>query len=165
MKRLVAFNVGVLNNFIKVISLVESSYSKKVNLISNQSIGAHVRHVIDFYLCFIDGLSRGVINYDNRSRNIKIENDCNIAKESISKIIDFLSKLNSSNSNLDIKINLSVSNRSLASTVERELMHIADHAVHHGHIIQMIVKHEFPDLDLSVNFYSPSTLEHMKCVQ
>jgi len=165
MKRLIAFNVEVLNNYVKLISSVEDSYSKKINLINDKSIGAHVRHVIDFYSCFISGLSTGLINYDNRSRDIEIENNCNHAKEAILEIINFLNNFNSCNSVVNVGINLSVSNRHLASTVERELMHVADHAVHHGHIIQIIIKNEFHDLDLSVEFYSPSTLEHMKCVQ
>ena len=44
-------------------------------------------------------------------------------------------------------------------------MYIADHAIHHGHIIQIAIQNEFNDLEISDLFYSPSTLESMKCVQ
>ena len=102
-----------------------------------------------------EGWGKGKRFEENKGRILEI----------ISKKIEFLNNFNSCNSVVNVGINLSVSNRHLASTVERELMHVADHAVHHGHIIQIIIKNEFHDLDLSVEFYSPSTLEHMKCVQ
>src|SRR5262245_48292812 len=39
------------------------------------SIGAHTRHVIEFYRQFLDAIEAGTINYDERKRDKAIELD------------------------------------------------------------------------------------------
>ncbi len=61
-------------------------------------------------------------------------------------------------------MNSSVSKQSLYSSSFRELMHVADHAIHHANLVQIIIQNEFPNLDKKCNFYSPSTIDSKKCV-
>src|ERR1051325_2547202 len=41
--------------------------------------GAHLRHVLDFYRCFLDGLESSHIDYDARRREQAIECRCDAA--------------------------------------------------------------------------------------
>ena len=64
--------------------------------------------------------------------------------------------------NLDVVI---ITKSSINSSIERELMYIADHAIHHGHIIQLFIKNHYPSDYNNIEFYSPSTLNHTQCVK
>ncbi len=39
-------------------------YQQKLPLLSESTIGMHVRHIIEFYQCLIKGQLQGQINYD-----------------------------------------------------------------------------------------------------
>ena len=41
----------------------------------NASVSQHIRHILEFYVCLYEGLKTGVVNYDNRKRDLRIEND------------------------------------------------------------------------------------------
>ena len=64
-----------------IINPLENIYSIKDSHLNNESIGRHVRHIIDFYLCFINGIGANHMNYDLRDRNPKIEYPCLLPKK------------------------------------------------------------------------------------
>ena len=164
MNDLIQFNIETLNNLAKLISPLDKIYSQKNSHLINETIGKHVRHIIDFYLCFINGIKNKFIDYDKRERNTKVENDKEYAIQTISAIID---QLNNGylNTPITINLNLSITKSSLKSSLERELMYIVDHAIHHGHIIQIFIKNHHPNYYNNIEFYSPSTLDYIKCVK
>ena len=164
MNDLTQFNIVTLNNLAKLISPLDKIYSQKNSHLINETIGKHVRHIIDFYLCFINGIKIKFIDYDKRERNTKVENDKEYAIKTISSIVDQLNN-NYLNTPITINLNLSITKSSLNSSIERELMYIADHAIHHGHIIQLFVKNYFPNDYNKIEFYSPSTLDYSQCVK
>ena len=58
----------------------------------NGSIGEHTRHILEFYICLIDGLKTGYVNYDNRKRDVRIESDPAFAKSKLGEIISFIER-------------------------------------------------------------------------
>ena len=164
MNDLTQFNIVTLNNLVKLISPLDKIYAQKNIHLNNETIGKHVRHIIDFYLCFINGIKIKFIDYDKRERNKKVENDKEYAIKTISVIINLL-KNSHLNTPITINLNLSITKSSLNSSIERELMYIADHAIHHGHIIQLFIKNYYPNDYNNIEFYSPSTLDHAQCVK
>lgn len=44
------------------------------------SIGAHVRHSLNLFACFLRGLPDAVIDYDDRSREARLECDPDVAR-------------------------------------------------------------------------------------
>ena len=62
-----------------LLELPADCYSQSCETLSNASIGQHTRHVIELYLCLIQGYDLSEISYDRRERNLQIEQDLNYA--------------------------------------------------------------------------------------
>ena len=165
MSNLINFNIDTLSKILFVIETIESVWSIKNKNFNNETIGRHIRHIIDFYLCFICHIDSNFIDYDTRKRSVKIESNISFARNKIEEIIYFLKNTDLVDKNIKVRMNSSVSNLDLNSSIFRELMHIADHAIHHANLVQVIIKNEFPDLERNCNFYSPSTIDSKRCAQ
>ncbi len=165
MSNLINFNIDTLSKILFTIETLESVWSRKNKNFNNETIGRHIRHIIDFYLCFICHIDSNFIDYDTRKRSVKIESNISFARNKIEEIIYFLKNTDLVDKNIKVRMNSSVSNLDLNSSIFRELMHIADHAIHHANLVQVIIKNEFPDLERNCNFYSPSTIDSKRCVQ
>ena len=165
MNSLIKFNIDTLSKILFLIEPLENVWSKKNVNFNNETIGRHIRHIIDFYLCFKNYTNSDHIDYDARKRNNKIETDIYLARKQLDKIIYFLKNINLKDESINVRMNSSVCNQKLYSTLYRELMHVADHAIHHANLVQIIIQNEFPNLDKNCNFYSPSTIDFKKCVQ
>ena len=165
MSNLINFNIDTLSKILFVIETLESVWSRKNKNFNNETIGRHIRHIIDFYLCFIGDIDSNFIDYDARKRSAKIESDISFARYKIEEIIYFLKNTDLVDKNIKVRMNSSVYNLDLNSSIFRELMHIADHAIHHANLVQVIIKNEFPDLERNCNFYSPSTIDSKRCAQ
>ena len=160
MNKEIDYNILLINKISKIILSLNSSYSKPIKNINNTTIGKHVRHIIDFYLCFINGIKKNIIiNYDKRLRNENIETDINQANSELNEIITFFKTNQHTNKILEIKLNFSLSKKIYKSSYEHELIHLADHTTHHGYIIQIIINTQFPKLSTNIQFFSPSTLK------
>src|SRR3954465_5388944 len=71
----------------------DESYSRKEEGPWGSSIGAHYRHVLDHFLCLIEGLWDGEINYDHRSRSRDIETSIEAARLATNNIIEALAAI------------------------------------------------------------------------
>ena len=137
--------------------LVEQLTTEQYNFIlpgfSGGSVGKHVRHVIEFYQCFLNGIQSGTVNYDNRSRNSTIETDNHFALQVLS---DIIRKINAFDSDtmLQLKINLSNETADIAikTSAFRELAYNIEHAIHHMAIIKIAAINFFPGIQLPENF-------------
>ncbi|NJN77220.1 MAG: hypothetical protein HC803_01910 [Saprospiraceae bacterium] len=144
-------------------------YSQSLSTFNGSSVGQHIRHVIDFYLCLISG-SNDFINYDNRERNPLIETDCLTAKNFIEIIaqkvqsMDIEQKVMVSSSFVDDEEEQLIS---IPSSVGRELMYAYDHAIHHLAMIKIGMQIHFPEIAISKDLgVAPSTLKYRKqCAQ
>ena len=157
---LIEYNILILNRFIDLIDLLDQAkWIKKNNSINDESVSRHVRHVYNFYECFLRGFNAGKIDYDSRVRDNHFERDISYARTKVSTLIKEFSLIDSQDANLEILLNNSISNSKIDSTLRRELMGLIDHSIHHGHILQIAIKNEFKDIKFKDKFYSPSTLE------
>lgn len=55
--------------------LSDAEFIEKLELLNGSSIGQHVRHILEFYICLSDGIKTGEVDYDKRVRNLSIENN------------------------------------------------------------------------------------------
>ena len=111
----------------------------------NSSIGAHVRHVLDRFHCFFNGLTEEAINYDARKRDPEIENNLSAAEFSVTSVARRIQSLGETDfHDKVVSVQESVhhqgSSVAISSTVERELMGLITHSIHLLAIIALIAK-------------------------
>ena len=147
--------------YLKKITLVE--YKQPIELLSNSTIGQHTRHFIEFYQCLLNQTTNRDINYCLRKRDIRIEENTNIAIDAIDTILEKITALD-----LQKEVfthTAKVDGTSLKSTVGRELYYNIEHTIHHLALIKVALKITNPDLVLPENFgVAPSTAQHLKCI-
>ena len=77
-----------LENALNQIS--DNDFSKPSQVLSNSTMGQHLRHTLEFFICLESGFKKGVVNYDKRAHDKLIETDKFIALSSINRIKDFI---------------------------------------------------------------------------
>jgi hypothetical protein len=55
--------------------ITEADFRKPSPALSNATIGQHLRHTLEFFVCLEQGYESGIVNYDKRQHDKAIEND------------------------------------------------------------------------------------------
>lgn len=133
---------SVLNNLKTVLEhLNNQSYTQKNLSLFGSSIGAHCRHIIEFYLCCFEQKKKSKINYDLRKRNKQLELNHKKAIIVIDKIMCLLDSVDSKD-NTSLNINICLNNevsasKEITSSFFRELIYCMDHCIHHQSLIKI----------------------------
>jgi len=159
-------NLNSYKQFIEIIS--DKDFSKKKEILSHSSIGQHLRHVLEFYICLFDGIKKGQICYDERKRDLLLETNKVHTMQTMDNIIQKLHEIKA-DAPIVLKASLSDKNDTfftLNSSIYRELVYNFDHSIHHQALIK-IGLNEFKSNDVDDNFgVAPSTIKHNKeCAQ
>ena len=134
--------------------LREETFVAPLDLLFNNSIGKHLRHIVEFYQLLIDALESGIVSYDKRSHDQNLETD----KELTIKVLKQIkSVIQEAPENVKLEFNGSYSLDSndqftLESCYKRELVYNIEHAIHHMAIIKIAIKASFPNINLPDNF-------------
>jgi hypothetical protein len=163
---LVADNIAILKQGIELTSSLGPLYSRATPRFLQGGIGAHFRHCIDFYNCFLSSAGSGRINYDLRERNELVERDPDLAAIELQAIVDRLRKFSFADANSELLVVLEGSTRTgcpywSRSSIARELQSLLSHTVHHYAFIAVALRLEGiePAADFGV---APSTLEYWR---
>ena len=115
-----------------------SDYTKKLEILSGSTVGQHMRHILEFYLLLVTGSSDGIISYDRRERDIRIENNISFALSTADRLLLDIETLELSESvKLDADYtNDGTSQNLIKSTIGRELAYCIEHSIHHQAIIK-----------------------------
>jgi len=131
----------------------EADFSKPVESISHSTIGQHLRHTLEFFICFQDGYEKGVINYDKRAHDKLIEQDKFIALAAIARIADFVQRLEEKSIRLEVGYDLDAETFvTIETNATRELVYNIEHAVHHMAIMKIGVREISPYISLPKDF-------------
>ncbi len=121
--------------------LEHSDYKKTLDTLTGSTIGQHVRHIIEFYQCLMNGYNTTIVNYDNRGRDKMIEESREFALQCINKILFDIKNLSLKK---EITLEIFYENENeplrLSTTVERELVYNIEHAIHHMALIKIGIK-------------------------
>ncbi|HLO73320.1 MAG TPA: hypothetical protein VK164_05225 [Flavobacterium sp.] len=142
--------------------LSNEEFCKKNPELSQATIGEHMRHIIELFDCLLINYNQGIINYDKRNRDIKIQSDVNFAIAIIEK---HLSNIDRPNKQLSLQHNCYSAEELLPTNYFRELLYNLEHSIHHQALIKVALYY-FPHIKVSNSFgVAPSTLEYRKkCV-
>lgn len=157
-------SLKTLEQFKKVLSeLPNGCYSQTCQILSNATIGQHTRHIIELYLCLINGYEVADVSYDKRERNTKIEEDIDFALEQLTYIQMNLEKPNKT---IALSYEVEGEENTLNSNYFREVMYNLEHTIHHQALIKIGVRH-FSTQEIPESFgVAPSTIEYRKaCAQ
>ena len=140
----------------------EAVYSATPAGFSPHRIGGHVRHVVDFYECFLSGLESTRVDYDQRTRELLVETHPKAASAKIHFLIRRFedNPYLQTDSRLAVRMETSILPEWIPSSVSRELQALSSHTIHHFALIAMTMKLHGLQVDASFGM-SPSTLRHV----
>ena len=143
-------------------------FCKSSATLSQSTIGQHLRHTLEFFLCLEKGFDSGVINYDKRDHDKLIETDKFIALSAISRIRDFVS---SATEDKELKLEVGYERHSedtitISTNYFRELTYNIEHAIHHMAIMKIGVRENAPYVKLADHFgVAVSTVRYREAVE
>lgn len=148
--------VQILLNQLQVVlhKLDDDSYGSSMEILSNSSLGGHVRHTLEFFDCWLQGVNTLQINYDERKRDHRLETERQYAIQKIKQLIGSFQAVSADeNAILITQINPTEDTaHSFNSSTNRELWYTIEHAIHHFAIIKIGIIHFFPQFQFPDNF-------------
>ncbi len=165
-------SANILDQLIQVSQQLEDqAFRKPLKVLSNNTIGKHIRHIIEFYDLMILGIGSGEVNYDKRTHDRVIEENRLMAIEKMNSLKLEIEKI-TSDSALKLKANYSLDKDEpfeIVTSYFRELQYNIEHAIHHMAIIKIAIISEFASVNIPEGFgiaYSTIKYERDKtCAQ
>ncbi len=140
-----------------------NSYAAPCNALSNATIGQHTRHIIELYQCLLTGYVSGEINYDDRKRDLVLENQVTAAIDAIKEI-----QFNLEQPDKRVKICCTDNDHTICieSNYYREVLYNLEHCIHHQALIKVALL-SLKDVQVADSFgVAPSTLQYREqCAQ
>jgi hypothetical protein len=146
--------------------LTMEEYGQPCSNLFGNTIGQHVRHIIELFQCLEKGYDSGIINYEKRNRDKLIETDPKLACLMLPEIHTALVK---PNRDLILEASYDEHNQGylqIHTNFEREIAYNLEHTIHHMALIRVGVT-EVSALTLPEEFgVAPSTVKYRKaCAQ
>jgi hypothetical protein len=146
--------------------LSPSQYVQHCSNLGNNTIGQHVRHVIELFQCLEEGYPHSSVNYEKRRRDIAIETDKEFALKLLQDVYTLLDKPDKElvlHASYD---ELAVETIAISTNYFREVAYNLEHTIHHMALIRVGIK-EVSDISLPEEFgVASSTVKHRKqCAQ
>jgi len=163
---LIEANLHSLRQALTLLELMnDSAYRDAPTSLPNHKIGAHFRHILEFYECFLDGMETDYIDYDARRRDHVLQTS---RTEAMARIRAIMLRLENSPALLSdhvVWVRMEDSaiggiDPCLTSSPGRELQVLASHTIHHFALIAItLTAHGLeapPDFGMA-----PSTLRYL----
>lgn len=149
-------------------ALTTESFTRKVPVVFNASIGGHYRHCLDHFTSFLLALDADEVDYDHRKRDPRIETQPDFALTLTVEMRRTLEQLTPDALWTEVKARCEVSYNHgnspvTRSTLARELVYCIAHAIHHYALISVMAR--LMEVKLPEHFgVAPSTVAHQKAV-
>jgi hypothetical protein len=143
--------------------LTNEEYTAPCASLSNATIGEHTRHIIELFQCLECSYETGIVNYDDRKRDYRIQTDTAFA---VTTIVALLSDINKPNKNLQLHQGVDGEILTIETNYQRELLYNLEHCIHHQALIKVAVL-QLDTVEVHENFgVARSTIEYRKqCAQ
>lgn len=134
--------------------LTNTQFSAELDILNGNTIGKHVRHIIEFFGLLVSGAADGIINYDNRMHESRFETDTSAVLHKIEELRKHIDSLILGDE-LFLEVSYTQNDADtlkIKSSIDRELAYNIEHAIHHMAIIKIAVQTVFPSVKLVENF-------------
>lgn len=147
--------------------LDDTQYTCPAPSFYHSTIGGHLRHCLDHYDSFLNGLSAAKIDYDQRMRLPQLETETACSAAKTQEIRERLSAAIQDSPPIGLLVKMDCGNNEdevnetewQPSTLGRELQFLVSHTVHHFAMIGGICRSL--DIETASDFgVAPSTLRH-----
>lgn len=167
-RRLALANIRTLQQGIALLGAIDDqSYSHTDPPFYRSGVGGHFRHCLEHYTRLLEGLDSGLVDYDARSRDLRIECEREAAIARSQEIIAGLAGLESADPArpLQLQGDCGDGHRREASrqatTLGRELQFMLGHTTHHYALIAILLR--LQGIDPGADFgLANSTLLHAR---
>lgn len=146
--------------------LSQAEYVQPCKTLFNNTIGQHVRHIIELFQCLENGYETGIVNYEKRNRDMEIEGSKQLAVSLLQAIQEGLDR-----ENKELLLEATYDDHSaelisLATNYHREIAYNLEHTIHHMALIRVGVN-EVSTIRLPQDFgVASSTVKFRKqCAQ
>lgn len=131
--------------------LSPSQYAQPCPNLVNNTIGQHVRHIIELFQCLEKGYPDNNVNYEKRKRDIAIETDKELALQLLQEIYMNLGKPDK-----ELVLYASYDDHSpepitIPTNYYREIAYNLEHTIHHMALIRIGIA-EVSDINLPEDF-------------
>lgn len=142
-------------------SVDDEAYAAAPTQLETDSAGNHMRHCLEFFGCFLTGLSAGAVDYAARKRDRAVGRDRLLGMLRIAEVLDSLEQLRGEDSEAAIAVRAEdeLEGAWTPSTLGRELEFLRSHTVHHYALIALILRAHEAQVPASFGV-APSTLRH-----
>ena len=164
MKDLIRANQSLLEQADTLLAdVTDGAYTRGCEACFRSTPGGHLRHILEHYGNFLEGLSDRKVDYDKRDRESPVEISVEAARAEVERLIFALEEAAQIGPEepLTIILDDGGSPRESSSNPERELQFLLSHSVHHFALIRTILyldgHRRFPE----AFGIAPSTLRYL----
>jgi hypothetical protein len=161
---------AVNNVFVQLAETIKQlttlQYTQPCTNLVNNTIGQHVRHIIELFQCLEEGYHDSNINYENRKRDVLIETDKDLALGLLQSIYSNMGKPDKTLTLHACYDDNSTESISITTNYYREIAYNLEHTIHHMALIRVGIN-EVSAIALPENFgVASSTVKHRnQCAQ
>ena len=146
--------------------LDDQQYKYPCKNLSGNSIGQHVRHIIEMFQCLENGYPSGEVDYEKRKRDTRIETDKFFACLLLQEISGQIHKENKTLYLLVFYDSAATQPDKITSNYYREIAYNLEHTIHHMALIRVGLR-ELGNIPVDDSYgVASSTLKYrQQCVQ
>lgn len=159
-------SVDILKQLIAISDqLRDEDFRQPLDILSKNSIGKHIRHIIEFYDLMMVGSASGSVDYDKRSHDKVLEENRILAIEKMNALALEIASVEEDKA-ITMTANYSLKEYAplnISTTLFRELQYNIEHAVHHMAIIKIALISSFSAVTIPANFgIAHSTIKYQR---
>lgn len=146
--------------------LSDEEYRQPSSTLFNATIGQHIRHIIELFICLEQGYAEGTVNYEKRKRDYRIETDRDFAAALLKEIYTKLDKPNIPMILEAEDYTDTMETEAIPTNYYRELAYNLEHTIHHMALVRVGVN-EVSNVQLPEEFgVAYSTIKYrQQCAQ
>ena len=165
-EHLIAVNIAWLRQAEALLDRISDAiYTASPGGLAPHKVGGHLRHILEFYECFLAGLAGDRIDYDARRRDLSVESSRQVDQERIRWLT--LRLETEPELRIDSLVSVCIEDSAgsrlpepfLVSSVGRELQVLSSHTIHHFALIAMTLRALGVSFDADFGV-APSTLRY-----